>query len=538
MEETEKAVEKRMFTTDNIQQKIIKNIKNLPGINWHFQQYNYLYVVHKIISHINLYKGETLGCKINVKYLSTLFGKPNQQTAEILKNLQNWNIIYKSVPAAHKISARYQLHSEHSDDNVIMFNVSNSDAAFIDKIIRFKKVEVEDKFILKTLNLMKSSLSVNSYGYDYLYNKYNSFVSKDNRLLLDGYADLKSVFLISEATVLTQKSEKKTTGGYGIERRDIPLFLILIKEFFCKRPQDRNGNKSRVYNNLTNLPREHRQYVHFCNKPLLMTDISNSQILLTVPLIEKYYKIYSGKGVMGMPEDILRFRNWAESGEFYEKFSKLIYHNNDITSEQRKELKQMIFRILWFGRNTRFKNTNRVKSEFIKHFPNVFEIITALKQDDYKQFSIELQRFEASIIVDTVASKMLSKYRVLTLHDAIICTDEDTLSEVEIRIAKALAKYNLIPKFKRENERLCTTRLMHHESINNEIKLSVPERAERRSNREIKPIEKKIYPVDEEYLAASRKYFASLTKQQIINHYEKYEGKKFPKKYMKWVENR
>jgi len=168
-------------------------------------------------------------------------------------------------------------------------------------------------------------------------------------------------------------------------------------------------------------------------------------------MLEKHYKIHSGKGAVGMHDDIIKFRQWAESGLFYENFSKLIYHGTPMTSEQRIEFKLMIFRSLWFAKNNRYK-MNRVKTEFKKTFPNVFAIIKALKLENHSQFSIELQRFEASIIVDKVAKKMLSKYPVLTLHDAIVCTSTDALDEAENRIAKELAKYNLTPKFKREDE--------------------------------------------------------------------------------------
>lgn len=538
MEKMERATEKRMFTTYNIYEKIVHNIKNLPGIEWQVQQYNYLYVVHKIISHLNLHKDDyNLGCKINEEYLAKLFGKSNSATADIYRNLIKWNIIYQSVPAGEGNSARYLLHPDHNDDRIFMLSVPTNAVSFIDKIIRFKENELkEDKFILKSYNLIKSHLSVNSLGINYLNNKYHLFNSPDSVLLLDGYEKLKGGFLITETELFDLKNKEKLTGGYGIERRDIPLYLILIGHIICKRPPDKNDKPSRVYNNLTNLPRDHRQYLNFCGKSLLMTDISNSQILLTVPIVEKHYKIYSGKGSVGMPDDIIKFKEWAESGEFYENFSKLIYHNNPMTVGQRKELKIMIFRVLWFGRNTRFKNQNRVKSLFIKHFPNVYKIMSALKKVDYKQFSIELQRFEASIIIDKVARKMLNKHPVLTLHDAIVCTSEEALLDAETRIAKALAKHNITPKFKREDESKYSNPVLP----NNDADTITPARIRTtpRDMSKFKPLQKEIYPVDEDYLAKSREYFSSRTPGQIIADYERHSGKKYPKKYLKWLYNR
>lgn len=501
MGKMEKATEKRMFTTYSIHEKITNNLKALPGIKWEVQQYNYLYVVHKIISHINLHKEDELGKKINIEYLAILFGKSNSATAEILRNLIKWKILVQSLPSKTGCSARYLLSINHKDDRIIIFVASILDASFIDKIIKHKEKNLqEDKFILKSYNIIKSSLSVNSNGYNYLNNKYDLFGSNNNILLLDGYPQFENDFLVSKSQLLDIKKKKKLTGGYGIERRDIPLFLILINEPICKRPLDRNGNKSRVYNNITNLPREHRQYVNFCGKPLLMTDISNSQILLTVPMIEKPYKIYSGMGAAGIPDDVIKFKQWAESGEFYENFSKVIYHGKAITITQRKELKIMIFRVLWFGRNSRFKKWNRVKSEFIKIFPNVYKTMAALKKADYRQFSIELQRFEASIIVDKVAKKLLVKHNVLTLHDAIVCNDDTILKEAEQLIKKAMAKYGLNPKFKREDGSIS------NQVVINEIENVRPPSSEEnehsikdhfawltRDGKVIKPLQKRVY---------------------------------------------
>jgi hypothetical protein len=487
MGKKENTSEKLMFTTVNIFNEILKKVQGLAGIEPEIQQYKYVYVVHKVLSHLNVHKSDTQGCKINIEYLGKLFGTSNSYTAGVLRNLINWNIIRKSVPAGKGVSARYLITNQYQDDRQVIIPVTSSDASFITKLNKYKKDELTDKFLSKSFNLIESFLSINNDGYSYLNNKYQLFLSNEPVSLLDGVENLKIAFLTSKAELLALKNKRKSNGGYGIERRDIPLFLILIKEYNCSRPLDRNGNQSRVYNNLTNLPREHRRYVNLCGKPLLMTDISNSQILLTVPMIEKHYKIHSGKGAVGMPNDIVKFKQWAESGEFYEKFSKLLYPA-EMTKGQRIELKLMIFRVLWFGKTNRFKNMNRVKSVFIKNFPNVYDIIKVLKVKDYKQFSIELQRFEASIIVDRVAKKMLSKYPILTLHDAIVCTSTEALCDAESRIAKELTKYNLTPKFKREDESKYVT---HAQPVYvPEANITAPLK---KSLSQIKPLEKRNF---------------------------------------------
>jgi hypothetical protein len=451
--EEKSEVSKRFFTKMDIYDAIVKRVKELPGIDYKIQQYNYLYIVHLIIMHNTRNREDKPGSPICIQYIGKLFGKSNSETADIVRNLVEWKIIYQSSPAVIKEKcAKYQITAKYTNkDSYVIINVLESDATFISKIIFEEEQElIKDKLINKFLNISKSSLSVNSDGYDYFNNKYNLFLSNDSIVPKHGGSSSESAFLLSKSELLSLKKKKKITRGYGIEQRDIALYQILIGEFRCTRPIDKDGKKSRVYNNLTNLPRDHRKYISFDGKPILMTDISNSQILLTVPMIEKYYKVHSGKGALDMPTDIIKFREWAESGLFYENFSKLL-HPGEMTPEQRKEMKIYIFREIWFSAVRRI-NRNRIKPVFKKKFPEVFKIIKALKFKNYKSFARELQRFEASIMVDKVAKRLLVKHKVLTLHDAIICTNAAILIEAETLINEALSKFGLTPKFKREKE--------------------------------------------------------------------------------------
>jgi len=451
--ETKSKVSKKFFTKLDIYDAIVCKVKELPGIDSEVQQYKYLYIIHLIIHHNTRNREDKPGSPICIQYLGKLFGKSHQETSEIVRNLVDWKIIYQTEPAVLKEKcAKYQIIAKYiNNDSYIMIEVFESDAAFITKIIYEEEQDVsKDKLISKFLNISKSSLSVNSDGYSFLNNKYNFFLSNNCIVPKHGGSSLETVFLLSKSELLSLQKRKEIAGGYGIEQRDIALYQILIGDFRCTRPLDKDGKLSRVYNNLTNLPRDHRKYLHFDGNPILMTDISNSQILLTVPMIEKYYKIHSGKGALDMPADIVKFREWAESGLFYENFSKLL-HPGDMTSGQRKEMKIYVFREIWFSAIRRV-NRNRIKPVFKKNFPEVFKIIKALKFKNYKSFARELQRFEASIMVDKVAKKLLVKHKVLTLHDAIICTDEAVLIKAEALIEEALAKYGLTPKFKREEE--------------------------------------------------------------------------------------
>ena len=508
MKSKELLKQKNFFTGVNIQKDIVENLKNINGIVWEIQQYNYLYIIHKIINHNIMNYKETNGCLIHAGFLSKLFSKPNQQTAQIFKNLIKWKIIYISEEhdVENKRSTKYQLTNKYINDSFKLIQVQISQVSFIKKLLDIQLKEYDnDKFLFKTYKILKSSLKINDLGYEYFYNRY---YNSNNGYSLNGYQDLKELFSQRKSNLLEIKGANKALGGCGIERRDIPLFLICMEEYYCTRPLDFNGNKSRLYNNLTNLPRDHRKYINFCDSPLLMTDIANSQILLSVPIIEKYYKVYSGKGIAGIPEDVKKFKQWAESGMFYEKFAKLLTPI-PLTSAQRSEFKIYVFRTIWFGRNNKY--FPKMKATFRKAFPNVFNAITQLKIVDHAQFSIELQRFEAEIMIDKVAKKMISKTPILTLHDAIICKDDIALQEAENIITTVFSKSNLVPKFKRETEASNTILDEPESSIKNSSQVSLT--MDVTNFRNIKPIEKRTFntiPINEvltEFRGKRKQYY-------------------------------
>lgn len=438
---------KNFFTTKRLNEEIITKTFTKTGVNPYIQQYKNLYIINKIIADKSLHKGDYVGCKLNTKNLTILFGNRHAQTCAIIKDLIRWGLIHKTANAViGSDAARYALTEQYSADGILILPVDISDAAFIQKLIDFDKIE--NNKVLKQLKDNNQLLTLNDFGRSYLSNKYNiSIISFIHDMLhtIDGAVKEKSSFKALKTTIVKENKERFLLGGVEIEFIDLPLIQILIGDFNTSRPDE----KSRVYNNLTSLKRELRPYIDFNGKSMMMTDISNSQVLLSVSPVMKEYVMKSGLGYGILPDDIQLYKSLTEEGLFYEYLIKKLEYTGD-----RKKFKTDFFKDVFFSKVTKAWTTP-IKDAFIQEFPTVYKIINQLKAKNYGDFAISMQRLEASIMIDTVAKKMIKEKRViLTLHDAIVCTNEADLERAEELISDAMMKYKLVPKFKRESSEM------------------------------------------------------------------------------------
>ncbi len=374
-------------------------------------QVKHLYVIHRL-NHVKIFKKDQYqkGVPMSTEVLADLIGR-GSDVKNIMYLLEKLNFIIKVRKSKlQEYSARYKLHDSIATERLYHHDFCTSDSALLRKL---EKHNVTINSFKKQLQMLNNHVSINALGVDYFKKKYN----------------------------LAQRDL-----NFSVEPSDFGLKAIYDGRFFASRPDI----KSRVYTNLTSLSRDHRKYVEIDSKPMLMTDISNSQILLTVPLFHKFWAKKSGKGLINLPDDIKAFQKLAESGKFYEYIANCvgIKFNNDY---ERSVFKKKVFAEIWFSKNS--KRLTAIKRVFKEQFATAFDIIWKFKEEKYNEFAIKLQRFEASILVDKVWKKMFKSGKtVFTLHDAIICTCVEDLELAEEMIRNELIKFRIEPKFKREEE--------------------------------------------------------------------------------------
>lgn len=199
---------------------------------------------------------------------------------------------------------------------------------------------------------------------------------------------------------------------------------------------------NRVYYNITRMPTELRKFLRCQGQELYYLDYSNFQPYL-------FNKLLNEKYPQDKPVDVLRYIELTCKGNFYAEVKRLI-------ESEEKEIKiHDSFKIDFFAR-VFFSSEIRkykYKAVFERHFPNVSAAITEAKQGNYKGLSIQLQRLEAEIVINTILREVaINKPEafVLPVHDALICEKSvfDYVQKLMFEKAEQIVGYK--PKIKCE----------------------------------------------------------------------------------------
>lgn len=253
---------------------------------------------------------------------------------------------------------------------------------------QFKLTEIKDKKLLKKLtdkfqgdkdNVL---LRTDSYGY----------VTKCmENLTLDIKAADRHVRGMEEG-------EKKDSAELSVQYFNLKFAVI-----------DDVGN--RLHNNLTNLSSDIRKYLTYESKKIVQVDIMNSQpLFLYLMLREKYFVSEA---------EMDKYKKVVCEYGFYEFFAEKL--SIDLTKGNRKAFKQKIFGGVLFDRNRR--GLSKYEEVFKKEFPEIFYVIRKIKEKQYKDVAIMLQKTESKFIFSCVDKiRIENKLPMFTIHDSICTT--------------------------------------------------------------------------------------------------------------------
>jgi hypothetical protein len=210
-----------------------------------------------------------------------------------------------------------------------------------------------------------------------------------------------------------------------------------------------DSTAGRVHHNITNLSKKIRPFLRYNNQPLVELDVRNAQPLLFNFLISNYLegeKCTISKFLPYVhPLDIQIFKKLTEEGKFY----NYLMDELDI-KEDRDEFKIRFFSKVFYSR----ENANYVPEErkkFRKLFPNVANIISYYKKDDYRDLAVQLQKIEADIMIKKVIPGLeRKKIFVLTIHDSVLVQPE-MVEAVKNIILNEFQKFDLRPTLKIKN---------------------------------------------------------------------------------------
>lgn len=236
-------------------------------------------------------------------------------------------------------------------------------------------------------------------------------------------------------------------------------YIVLLKLHRQQFLNTVDNTAGRLHTVLTQLKSDLRQFVRFNGEKLVAVDIVNSQPYLSCVLFNKqkfidneilpkiclYNNSYENKDVRKhlckqvenahKSDSVNQFIEIVKSGKLYEDFGNLLISKGIIVDDDnvRKQAKKIVFSS-FFSPNQSIAYNPAIKI-FKEHFPDVYEIYRAIKQNKHRTLACSLQNLEAKLVLHTacrIISEQKPEIPLFTLHDAIITTEgnEEFVREV------------------------------------------------------------------------------------------------------------
>lgn len=264
--------------------------------------------------------------------------------------------------------------------------------------------------------------------------------------------------------------------------RKVAIDQLYHKDFFFTV----DPKTGRAYNNITSLPRDFRQFLSYEGEPLIHLDIANSQPLLFCPLLIEYWMSYvasyavaleemynygpdeifeinghefyernltaeKNPPTVALPNNIIQYIKHTQAGVFYDEFMNYLKQQGIKDVPSRNVFKEQFFKRVFFSTTERTKEYKYEKWLFT-WMPAVSMAIDWHKRFDYKQLSINLQKTESQIMLEGVCQDLIdntsSDVFFLTIHDSILCLNEDSELAKNLILEVFNKKYNLTPTIK------------------------------------------------------------------------------------------
>jgi len=328
------------------------------------------YIVGEVTKHYKYYDNN--GCKLNKKLLSKKMGTSNSEISMLIRSLCHEEFGVLKVIKGYKVgisSSKYILREEFCEDEVLLIDFANTTLSR--SLLRY---EAQNTYYNSNTQLYKSYLQYLTIQIP-THSPYHSLMMED----------------FSNNEVISTELYK----AIRIDYHQFSLYQIINGNFRATRPDP----LSRVHTNLTNLPKEFRQFLRCNGEPFWELDIRNSQPLIATIVFQD---ILNKQGITDLPSDLLLYKSDCENGLFYEYFMKL----NDIepTPEARSRFKTRFFTRVFFS-PVRVPEPE-LCIQFKERYPTCYDIMCKIKggvnSNTHRDFAIELQRAEAQIIFDEI----------------------------------------------------------------------------------------------------------------------------------------
>ena len=191
----------------------------------------------------------------------------------------------------------------------------------------------------------------------------------------------------------------------------------------------------RIYSILTQSSRIFKNFLNI----KFSIDIHNSHPLLFNKLIIERYNINDDNSycsvskqvcnllvnsgiekekIANIPNDILEYIYNTSKGIFWDGFTEL----DEFKRLLRSDIKVTLFREVFYSKTLTTKGKDFAKS-FKKKYPSVYKLVKESKREDRTFLANQMMRIESDIFRSILTKLYAKRFRVLTIHDAVIVLD-------------------------------------------------------------------------------------------------------------------
>lgn len=145
--------------------------------------------------------------------------------------------------------------------------------------------------------------------------------------------------------------------------------------------------------------------------------------------------------IKNIPNDIWEYIYKTSKGVFWDDFTDL----NEFKRLLRSDIKITLFREVFYSKTLTTKGKDFAKV-FKKKYPSVYKLIKESKKNDRTFLANQMMKIESSLFRNILAKLYVKRFKVLTIHDAIVALDVKANAQCTPELVKSIIEkeYQLI----------------------------------------------------------------------------------------------
>ena len=149
--------------------------------------------------------------------------------------------------------------------------------------------------------------------------------------------------------------------------------------------------------------------------------------------------------IANIPNDIWEYIYNTSKGIFWDDFTRL----DEFKRLLRSDIKVTLFREVFYSKTLTTKGKDFAKS-FKKKYPSVYKLVKESKREDRTFLANQMMRIESNIFRSILTKLYVKRFKVLTIHDAIVVLDVKTNNQctpelIRLIIEKEYLRIGLFP---------------------------------------------------------------------------------------------